>query len=459
MYNQQNSSDNSQYKPGSQQSPGQWPTFRPRGQIKIQRHATQSTMRQLKSGAAPASADGAKSSSMNRALAMRKLGMGAKPPAPAAPAPKPSPSAVVAEQIKACIMTEMDNYVRRPLEGIAACVASLQAGIEDETERADTVETVAYALGVLSRNVDDILDLAGFKDESGKVDDTADIAAISEEVTGMFSAAAADKGLTISSNVCELPGIKMNPHKIRMILMALVDNAVKFTPSGRIGVYATFRNDILQITVEDTGYGISVPTLQQISDDSLSGNWKGDRPTGFAIVGRLVLDLGGEVAIRSTPGIGTVVQVTFANVKTDPNSSGRRMTSWQRIGTMRIRSPKRLSTAARIILVDKSPIHNAIMEGVVRSMGFMNTATLTSGTDALKQLMTGTVDVIFTDIDLPQMDGRTLISEIRKIPAFSEVRVYAVTADESITSDYATIGFDGVILKPITPAKLKVALE
>lgn len=464
MYNQQNSTD-SQNKPAGQQ---QWTGFKSSfGPIKVQRHVTQTAIRQMKTSTAgsPAAqtrsaAPGAKFPTQSRpqfksALQARP---GAKPGAqPSAPAAA-SPKAEDAERTLACVATELDTYVRLPLEVLTSYATSLQSGIDDEEERTATISALYEGLRYLGRNVGDVLDIAGAAEPAkGEDQPTFDMDELANEVVTVYYDSAAANGVALSAHVSDMPLLKANAHRMRIILLALLDNAVKFTPSGRIGLIAEYKGDVLQLTVEDTGYGMSVQTQQQISDESLAGKWSGNRPTGFAVIGQLVNGMHGEVAIRSTPGIGTVVTVTFPNVKCD-SSSSRRMTSWQRIGTMRIREHQRLSTAAKILLLDASPIHNAIMEGMVRSLGFMNTSTLTGGTDALMQLMSGTVDVVFTDIDIQQIDGRTLIGEIRRLPAFNSIRVYAVTSDETITEDYDRLGFDGYILKPITPTKLKAVL-
>ncbi len=465
MQSQQNSTDSQQKQAASATGFPFKPGFRPlAGPIKVQRHATQMAIRQLKNpgpaASQPPPAPGPRPApSKIPALMQFKARPLAKAGAPQPPtaAPAATPRAEAAEQTKACVVTELANYVRRPLADLSAIAARLNVGIGDEAERTAAVAELAAGLRTLGRNLDDVLDFAGYDDTSAAPKFT-DIAAISDEVIGMFLASAKSKGVTVSAHIGEMPLLKINGHRLRMIMMALVDNAVKFTASGRIGTAATYRDDTLQLMVEDTGCGMSVQTQQEISEESLSGKWTGSRPKGFAVVGRMVLDMGGEVAIRSTPGIGTVVTVTFTNVSSDTTSTMRRMTSWQRIGTIRVREHKRLSLASKILLADSSPIHNAIAEGMVRSLGFMNTETACSGTDALMRLMSGTVDVIFTDTSLPMMDGRTMIGEIRKIPAFSSLRAYAITADESMMSEYDRIGFDGCILKPITPAKLKAVL-
>lgn len=472
MYNQQNSADNPLNRAaglqGQQQRAGFKSAF---GPIKVQRHVTQSAIRQIKSGAAPSqsaqekhSLSGSKFPLQGRSQFIKSSLQARAGAKSAAAQPPPAPAAntklEAAAHLMACVTTELDVNVRQPLSDLVSYAAALQAGIENEEERVATIETIFEGLRYLGRNLDDILDIAG-SHGSTKSEDLPpfDMFELANEVAAVFYDRAAENGVALSVCIGDIPLLKANFHRMRIILMALVDNAVKYTKSGRIGVIAEYKGDVLQLTVEDTGYGIAVPTQQQISDESLSGKWSGDRPTGFAIIGQMVLGMGGDVAIRSTPGIGTVVTVTFPNIKCDSASSARRLTSWQRIGTMRIRDHQRLSTAAKILLIDASPIHNAIMEGMVRSLGFMNTVTLNGGTDALMQLMTGTVEVVFTDIAIPQMDGRTLIGEIRKIPAFKDIRVYAVTADESIAEDCDRLGFDGYILKPITPAKLRAALK
>lgn len=82
--------------------------------------------------------------------------------------------------------------------------------------------------------------------------------------------------------------------------------------------------------------------------------------------------------------------------------------------------------------------------------------TASNGVDALKALRKDPeINFVLTDMWMPEMDGQTLVAEIRRNAAWSELPVYAVTADVEARNLGEDSGFTGVLLKPITFEKLK----
>ena len=67
-------------------------------------------------------------------------------------------------------------------------------------------------------------------------------------------------------------------------------------------------------------------------------------------------------------------------------------------------------------------------------------------------------DIVLTDMSMPVMDGAALVREIRKTPQFAQIPVYVITADVEMQSEFKRIGFDDMLIKPITFEKLKELL-
>ena len=88
--------------------------------------------------------------------------------------------------------------------------------------------------------------------------------------------------------------------------------------------------------------------------------------------------------------------------------------------------------------------------------GATDVAMAANGREALVMLETGPAfDLVLSDLWMPELDGRGLVNAIRADPKFSRLPVYLVTADVEARDQAAADGFDGVLLKPVTLAKIQ----
>ncbi|MBL4894633.1 MAG: response regulator [Emcibacter sp.] len=119
------------------------------------------------------------------------------------------------------------------------------------------------------------------------------------------------------------------------------------------------------------------------------------------------------------------------------------------------------NTALQILLVDDNFINHAILGSILRDQGHEVT-TATSGLAALEALKEDFFDLIFMDIQMPEMDGKAATRKIRKIPGpKSEIPIIACTADcsESHKKEYQEIGMNSLVKKPINKAELLKLLD
>ena len=114
----------------------------------------------------------------------------------------------------------------------------------------------------------------------------------------------------------DIPALNTDREKLRQIILNLLDNAVKFTERGEIKIAASQQNGSLKLVVSDTGIGIQKEELNKIfeefhrGDSSSTKNYRGTG-LGLAIVKKFVNLLGGEVAVESEVGKGSVFTVTL----------------------------------------------------------------------------------------------------------------------------------------------------
>ena len=115
----------------------------------------------------------------------------------------------------------------------------------------------------------------------------------------------------------------------------------------------------------------------------------------------------------------------------------------------------------RVLVVDDVPINLMVLSAQLRNLGDFKIETAPDGRVALEILERADgepFDLVLTDMWMPVMDGEGLVHSIRERPALRGLRVVAVTADVELQGKTAEMGFDGILLKPVTAEKLRLAM-
>jgi PAS domain S-box-containing protein len=217
-----------------------------------------------------------------------------------------------ATQAKSDFVAHMSHELRTPLNGILGMVELMRrlelSGVA--REHLDVIHGSAEALlGVLN----DVLDYS--KIEAGALvieSHEFDPVTLIEDACAVFGAAAARKGVELVVLVDDsMPArVRCDPTRVRQIVMNLVSNAVKFTSFGEVIVEASTRGDDLEISVTDTGIGMSAEVIARLfspfaqGDSSVTRRF-GGTGLGLNISQRLARLMGGAVRATSTPGRGS----------------------------------------------------------------------------------------------------------------------------------------------------------
>ena len=147
--------------------------------------------------------------------------------------------------------------------------------------------------------------------------------------------------------------------------------------------------------------------------------------------------------------------MTIANLKVVSGRTENALSAMQRITSLSRRIGSRMSRGAKVLAVDDSAVNLTVVTELLKGMGFSDIVTAHNGSEALAKLLTEPYDLVLTDVHMPEMDGRALVQEIRKIPAYAKMLVYAVTVDDETKANFKGLGFTDVILKPVTMEKLQ----
>ena len=223
----------------------------------------------------------------------------------------------------------------------------------------------------------------------------------------------------------------------------------------------------LRLEVEDTGCGISEEDLKRIGSAYAQVGAKvsrnGGTGLGLAICKQLAAAMGGRLEVESTLGAGSTFSVVIPNVKiAESAADAQERVSPVADAQQRVASQADAQMPHRILLVDDSRMNLMVLKALLKNMGDFEIAMALDGQEALNVLEAPDAkpfDLVLTDMWMPNLDGAGLIRAIRANPALASLRVIAVTADVESKVTCADMGFNGILLKPVTTDTLGKALS
>ena len=256
--------------------------------------------------------------------------------------------------------------------------------------------------------------------------------------------------------------VESDPFRIKQILANLISNAWKFTEEGSITISADLQESnrnghVLVFRIKDTGIGISKAMQESIFEEFNQENSSiekkfGGSGLGLAITKRLTELLDGKIELNSEPQKGSEFIIYLPVIKI----SDARIEEIEKQEEPELKEEDIPAVSnMKALVVDDEPGQMSLTVELCKNMGF-DVKTAENGKKALQQLSEHEFDIVLTDIQMPIMDGFTLIQNIRNSENFYHIPVIALSGRREVkTETYLEAGFDQNMLKPFEPVKLK----
>jgi len=356
-----------------------------------------------------------------------------------------------ASRAKSSFLANMSHDLRTPLNGILGFAQILQWDRALSERQQLGVSAIRQSGEHLLTLINDILDVA--KIEAGKLE-----ICVSEFHLGKFLQVIDDiirvkaEQKSTLRFLCELSpelpqAIQADERRLRQVLLNLLDNAVKFTAQGEVTLTVRFTPPSrLRFEVRDTGDAMSSEQLarlfkpfEQVGDMHQRSDGTG---LGLVISRQFVRLMGGDIEVRSEPGVGNMFSFELDVPASDWTS---RADPGCEPAALVYHGPRRC-----VLVVDDVAENRAVLVSALEGVGF-DVHEAATGREGLAKAQSLQPDLILMDIVLPDIGGIEVIRRLRTLPAHAATPIIAVSASATPEVESRTIaaGANAFLAKPL----------
>jgi len=377
-----------------------------------------------------------------------------------------------ASRAKSEFLANMSHEIRTPLNGILG-FTNLMADTALTAEQREYNEAVRGSAESLLVVINDVLDFSRI--EAGRLQLEAAPFSVRDCVAaaiGLVRPLAAQKNLELTMYIEEgVPdALTGDSHRLRQVLLNLLGNAVKFTGKGGISVRVSPGAEsgesgaetgesgaVVRFAVSDTGIGISREQQELIfqpfrqADGSITRRF-GGTGLGLTISSKLVAMMNGRIWLESREGEGSTFFFTVRLPRADAPAAPQ---------PAEARSSLRARPGLSVLVAEDNPVNQRVIQRLLEARGHRATIAR-DGAAALDAFGRNSFDIVFMDVQMPQMDGLEATRRIRDIERSTgaHVPIVAMTAHamKGDREQCIAAGMDDYLSKPIRIDALEAAL-
>ncbi|MDM8540956.1 response regulator [Desulfococcaceae bacterium HSG9] len=392
--------------------------------------------------------------------------------------------AELANRAKSDFLANMSHEIRTPMNAIIG-FTHLSLRMKTTPRQHDYLSKTLSSAEALLGIINDILDFS--KIEAGKLDmehTSFFLKDVMENLSALLGPAAEEKGIEILFVTDpDVPSALLGDSlRLGQVLINLTNNAIKFTNTGKI-VIATklIEMDVnrvkLRFAVRDTGIGLTPKQIAGLFQpftqaDATTTRKYGGTGLGLTISKRLVEMMNGDISVTSQPGNGSVFAFTaefgltavtqiIKKGRKRPLSPSEPMDQQAPVpyDSDEVDSLANIKNAS-VLLVEDNAINQQVATELLEQAGMIVTIA-SDGREAVKVVnQTPVFDLVFMDLEMPEMDGYDASRAIRLDTRFTDIPIIAMTAHamSGVKEKCLDAGMNDHLSKPIDPPELNAAL-
>jgi len=379
---------------------------------------------------------------------------------------KAKEAAEEATKAKSQFLANMSHEIRTPLNGIIGMNEILKQ-TPLSIDQKEYIDIIDFSANNLLAIINDILDFS--KIEAGQVElekINFNLHKSIDKIIQLLRIKANEKQISLEKMISTTVPlhVKGDPVRINQILLNLTNNAVKFTEKGSISITVDMVEEkestvVLLFKVADTGIGITEKNLTRLFREfsqisSYTTRKHGGTGLGLAISKKLTELMNGSIGVESEEGKGSTFWFTLELEKTVEKNPVLEITP-------EIVVPFK---PLDILIAEDNLINQKVVQTILENMGHKVTIAQ-NGLEALDYFNCGNYDIIFMDINMPEMDGVEATHKIRNTEnarqTLKPVRIIALTANvvKEDVRMYLAAGMNDYVTKPFKVADLHKVLE
>ena len=363
-----------------------------------------------------------------------------------------------ASRAKAIFLSNMSHELRTPLNGIIGTAQLLQEE-KHLTEQKESLTILNNLSEHMLGLVNDVLDYN--KIESGMLElspHVFNMGDLLKKLHSTFRPFFEDKGLSYRLDMdkrLETTTVFADDLRLMQVMNNLVSNALKFTHKGGVTVSCAIVEQNLStisllFSVVDTGIGIDSAAFESIFEsfsqgDNATTRKYGGTGLGLSISRNLVKLMGGRLNLNSKKGSGSnfFFQINLTLFKQEESSGKMNKFKWRDTDLVNL----------RILVAEDNPINMIVARKTLEKKGIIVTEAV-NGQIAVEKMMQEDFDLVMLDLEMPVMDGRTAIKELKKINDNIPVIAFTAAVYENMREELKEYGFTDFMHKPFKPEDL-----